>query len=172
MNNARRVRIVAAVLPSDRWHLRASAGIGALLLLAAGGSAALGQAARARATRTVSVRDRAELYAVRSYGNTLIEEGKATGTLAGTVKIRLNIDAARRTATAGFTIYTRGGSLSGGSSGSAHGGHGGWESFSGRMWLDHGTGRYRSASGSGKLYGSIYRRTDRLIVQEIGRLRY
>ena len=126
----------------------------------------------ARAGRVITVSDKSELHLVRAVGETLIEEGKATGTLAGKAKIRLNIDAAQGTATARFTLYTHGGTLSGHSSGSASGGHGGWESFSGTMRLDHGTGRYLHGSGTGRMYGAIYRRTDRLIVQYSGRLHY
>jgi hypothetical protein len=127
---------------------------------------------RANVARVVAVHDKGELHLVHAVGETLIEEGKATGTLAGTAKIGLNIDAARGTARAGFTLYLRNGTLSGHAQGAAHGGHGGWESFSGTMWLSHGTGLYAHASGSGKMYGAIYRRTDRLIVQESGRLHY
>ena len=141
----------------------------------AGASTALGAGfahRSARAARVISVNDKAELHLVHAFGETLVEEGKATGTLAGTAKIRLQIDAARASAKASFTFYVQGGTLSGHSSGRANGGHGGWESFSGTMSLDHGTGRYAHASGSGHMYGAIYRRTDKLIVQESGRLRY
>jgi hypothetical protein len=126
----------------------------------------------ARAAKMVSVRDKSELHLVRADGETLMEEGSATGTLPGTVKIRLNIDAAGGTARASFTLYLHDGTLSGQSSGRANGGHGGWESFNGTMRLTHGTRRYAHASGSGNMYGAIFRRTDKLIVQEYGRLRY
>jgi hypothetical protein len=120
----------------------------------------------------ISVRDNSELHLVRAIGNTLIEEGRATGTLPGSARIRLNIDVESGTATSRFTIYTHGGSLSGSARGEAHPGRGGWESFSGTTRLEHGTGRYAHASGTGKMYGALYRRNDRLIVQTIGRLRY
>jgi hypothetical protein len=118
----------------------------------------------------ISVHDSSELHLVHAVGNTLIEEGRARGTLPGTVRIRLNIDVERGTASSRFTIYTRGGSLSGYAQGEAHPGRGGWESFSGTTRLEHGTGRYAHASGTGKMYGALYRRNDRLIVQTIGRL--
>ena len=142
----------------------------ALLVLIAGAAAA--QAASAVTARVISVNDKAELHLVRAFGETLLEEGKATGTLPGTAKIRLHIDAARDSATASFTFYVHGGTLSGESSGQANGGHAGWESFSGAMHLNHGSGRYAHASGSGHMYGAIYRRTDKLIVQETGQLHY
>jgi hypothetical protein len=127
---------------------------------------------RAYQARVISVNDSSELHLVHAVGNTLIEEGRATGTLPGNVRIRLNIDVATGTATSHFTIYTRGGSLSGYARGEAHQGRGGWESFSGRTRLEHGTGRYAHASSTGTMYGALYRRTDRLIVQAFGRLRY
>jgi hypothetical protein len=120
----------------------------------------------------ISVRDSSELHLVHAVGNTLIEEGRVTGTLPGNGRMRLNIDAATGTATSRFTIYTRGGSLSGYARGEAHRGRGGWESFSGRTRIEHGTGRYAHASSTGTMYGALYRRTDRLIVQAFGRLRY
>jgi hypothetical protein len=150
--------------------------IGVLLITAAGGAALASGAERAgpmaHRARVVSVSDTAELHLVRAVGETLIEEGKAAGTLPGTVRTRINIDAAAGTARSGFTFYLRGGSLTGHASGTANPGRGGWESFSGTMRLDRGTGRYAHASGSGKMYGAIYRRNDRLKVQTIGRLRY
>jgi hypothetical protein len=173
--------IVAAlrrrITPARNVALRVSALLGLAAVLApalgaTGASAAPPLRAVARAAKVLAVRDRAELHRVRTFGETLIEEGKTTGTLAGTVKIRLNIDSERGTASAEFTLYLSGATLTGHSSGKANGGRGGWESFSGKMWLTRGTGRYAHASGSGNMYGAIYRRTDRLIVQEYGQLRY
>jgi hypothetical protein len=120
----------------------------------------------------LSVSDSSELHVVKAVGNTLIEEGSATGTLPGVVRIRLNINVETSSAASSFTLHTRGGTLIGHAAGTASPGHGGWESFAGKMWLDRGTGRYARASGSGHMYGALFRRTDRLRVQTIGRLRY
>jgi hypothetical protein len=120
----------------------------------------------------ISVRDSSELHLVKAVGETLLEEGRVTGTLPGSVRTQVNINAAAGTATSHFTFYLRGGSLTGHASGVANHGQGGWESFAGTMWLSRGTGRYAHASGSGKMYGALYRRNDRLKVQAIGRLRY
>jgi hypothetical protein len=84
----------------------------------------------------------------------------------------LNINVEAETATSGFTLYPRGGSVTGHAAGKATSGQGGWESFSGTYRLDRGTGRYAHASGSGNMYGALYRRNDRLIVQTIGHMRY
>jgi hypothetical protein len=132
-------------------------------------TAASPQALRAS---VVSVRDSSELHLVKAVGETLLEEGRVTGTLPGAVRTRVRINAGAGTATSRFTFYLHGGSLTGHASGVANAGHGGWESFAGTMWLDRGTGRYAHASGSGKMYGALYRPNDRLRVQTIGRLRY
>ena len=120
----------------------------------------------------LSVHDSSELHLVKAVGNTLIEEGKATGTLPGTVSTRLDINVEEGTATSSFTFHLRGGSLTGHASGSASPGRGGWESFSGTMLLTSGTGRFAHASGRGKMYGALYRRNDRLKVQTLGTLHY
>jgi hypothetical protein len=111
------------------------------------------------------------LHRVHVIGNTLIEEGKAKGTLKGRVKIRLTLEVERRSATSRLTMYLRGGDLLGHASGRATTGKEGWESFGGEMWIDHGTGRYAHASGSGQMYGALNRNSDVLIVQVTGRAR-
>jgi hypothetical protein len=170
---ARSAAIVARAAPRITICLGGSLlAIGALDVAVTSARDATARGARAHVAKTVSVRDRSELHLVRADGETLIEEGSATGTLSGTAKIRLYIDTAAGTARASFTLYLHDGTLSGQSSGKANGGHGGWESFSGTMRLTHGTRRYAHASGSGNMYGAIFRRTDKLIVQEYGRLRY
>jgi len=120
---------------------------------------------------TMAVSDHARLHGVGAYGNTLIEEGRVEGTLQGRVKVRLNIEVENRTATSRFTFYLRGGNVVGHASGRATTGEEGWESFGGEMWLDHGTGRYAHASGSGRMYGALNRNSDVLIVQVMGRAR-
>jgi len=126
----------------------------------------------ARLSRSLAVHDETTMHLVRAVGEALYEEGTATGTLPGTAKVQLHINAAKGSASATFTFFLRGGTLSGHSSGKASGGHNGWESFSGRMTLNRGTGKYAHASGSGNMYGAIYRRTDKLVVQDIGTLHY
>lgn len=123
------------------------------------------------AAHSTPIKDKATLHLVHSIGNTLIEQGNAKGTLKGHVKIRLHLDVGGNTATSHFIMYLPGGHLLGHASGRATMGKHGWESFSGTMKLDHGTGRYTHASGSGKMYGALNRRTDALIVQVIGHAR-
>jgi hypothetical protein len=122
----------------------------------------------ARTARSISIDDKSKLHRVQVIGNTLIEEGNAEGTLKGRVKIRLNLEAERSSATSHFAMYLSGGDLLGHANGKATAGKEGWESFGGEMWIDDGTGRYAHASGSGKMYGAINRHTDVLIVQVTG----
>jgi hypothetical protein len=121
-----------------------------------------------RTAHSISINDKSKLHRVQVIGNTLIEEGNAGGTLTGRVRIRLNIEAEGSSATSRFTMYLPGGDLFGHASGKATPGKEGWESFGGAMWIDHGTGRYAHASGTGKMYGALNRHTDVLIVQVTG----
>lgn len=121
----------------------------------------------ARAARSISIDDKATLHRVKAIGNTLIEEGDAEGTLKGHVKISLDLEEAG-SATSHFTLYLSGGDLLGHASGKATTPKGGWESFGGKMSIDHGTGRYAHASGSGKMYGALNRHTYVLDVQVAG----
>jgi len=120
----------------------------------------------------IPVKDKSKLHLIKAVGETLIEEGAASGTLPGRVRIQLNLNVEELTATSRFTLYVHGGTLTGQAAGKATSGHGGWESFSGKMTLSHGTGRYAHASGVGKMYGALYRRNDTLEVQTTGNLHF
>lgn len=164
-------------LEAGRWRLCAvavvaGAGIclAALPIDASAGSPAGPASIPARSARVTSVRDSAKLHLVHAVGSTLYEAGYATGTLPGSAKVSINIDASRDSATSTFTIQLHGGSISGRGSGTAHQGSGGWESFSGTDSHIHGIGRYAHASGSDKLYGAINRRNDEVDVQVVGKL--
>jgi hypothetical protein len=124
----------------------------------------------AMAARSTSINDKSTLHRVKTIGNTLIEEGNAEGTLKGRVKLSLDLEEVR-SATSHFVMYLQGGDLLGHATGKATIPKGYWESFGGNMWIDHGTGRYAHASGSGKMYGVLNRRTYVLIVQVTGRTR-
>jgi hypothetical protein len=121
----------------------------------------------AKAAHSISINDKSTLHRVKAIGNTLIEEGNAEGTLKGRVKISLDLEEVG-SATSHFVMYLPGGDLLGHASGKAAAPKGGWESFGGKMWIDHGTGRYAHASGSGKLYGALNRHTSVLVVQVMG----
>lgn len=123
----------------------------------------------ARAAGTLNVRDESRMHLVRESGSLLLEEGAATGTVPGSVKVRFQVGA---TVTAYFTIYARGGgSISGHGKGTLRS-TGTYATFGGTLSVTGGTGRYAHAHGSGGLYGAINRRTYALTVQTIGKLTY
>jgi hypothetical protein len=134
---------------------------------APGAAQATSKSPSARTAHSLSINDKSTLHRVKAIGNTLIEEGNAEGTLEGRVKISLDLEEVG-SATSHFTLYLPGGDLLGHANGKATTPKGGWESFGGKMWIDHGTGRYAHASGSGKMYGALNRHTYVLDVQVTG----
>jgi hypothetical protein len=132
--------------------------------------ASTGAAIAAHAARVQPVTDSASLSLVTADGNTLYEQGRASGNLPGTVEIAMTLG--DRTATSTFTIHTTGGTIGGHGTGKLHPGRGGYDSFGGTCEVTHGSGRFRGASGVCGLYGSIYRVEDALRVQVTGKLRY
>lgn len=116
---------------------------------------------------TLSISDKASLALTGGSGNTLIEEGAATGTLPGKAKVSLTI--ATTTATSKFTLYPRGGSISGSGTVRLHtGGSVAYASFSGSLRVGHGTGRYAHVSGAGNMYGVLNRENSSTKVEVIG----
>ncbi|MHB1569510.1 MAG: hypothetical protein ACYC0H_09935 [Solirubrobacteraceae bacterium] len=142
--------------------LTCSTGLVAAACVATGASAAKSQ----------NVDDAAHLHLIASHGgNALIETGKATGTLPGTVTVSLTIHT--RTANSSFTIAVKGGgSISGKGAGVLKTGKGGYASFGGSITVTGGTGKYAHASGKGGLYGTIYRLNDSMTVKVTGALHY
>jgi hypothetical protein len=127
---------------------------------------------RAHAGRALNVTDTAHLHFLRESGSQLVDEGAATGTLPGTVRVSFNVGA---TVTAAFTIYTHGGSLFGRGSGVLHKNKSQsdvYVSFGGSMSVSHGTGRYAHAHGQGGFYGVIDRNNYAVTIQTTGNLSY
>jgi hypothetical protein len=156
--------------PPSRRALTAAAATALCLApasLAAAGSAG---APAARAAKVIAVNDAAHMTLTNpsSASATLVEEGRATGSLPGTVRARLTVGA--NTVVAGFAIYLSGGTISGHSSAKLNAGRGEYASFSGALTVSHGSGHYAHASGSGELYGTINRNTDNATVQVRGNL--
>ena len=118
--------------------------------------------------RTLKATDTAHLRYVSASGSLLNEEGSATGTLPGSMRVHLNVGA---TFTGSFTIYTRGGSITGHGSATPHG-SGTYESFAGSLTVTGGTGRYAHAHGRAGLYGTFNRDNYALVIQTTGNLAY
>jgi hypothetical protein len=141
----------------------AAVALAAAILLAAPGAPAF-------AAHTLNVSDDAQLEFTGSHENTLLERGRASGTLPGAVRVSFTLHGLH--ATSRFTIYAKGGTISGVGNGRVKSGKTGYDSFGGSLRLTGGSGRYRGATGSGGLYGSLYKFNESLKVQVHGTLHY
>jgi hypothetical protein len=127
---------------------------------------------RAQSASTLAVTDTAHLRFVRESRSQLIDEGTATGTLPGSVRVSFNVDA---TIAATFTIYAHDGAIIGHGTGTLHQSKNRsdvYVSFAGTMRVAHGTGRYTHAHGSGGFYGVIDRHNYAVTIQTTGDLAY
>ncbi|HTZ85408.1 MAG TPA: hypothetical protein VMB05_01960 [Solirubrobacteraceae bacterium] len=124
----------------------------------------------ARAARSQHLTVTAHLHYVAAKGSYLIEEGSASGALAGKIRARVRITA---DITGSFTFYSNGGSVNGYGSAKLHE-SGSYASFGGTLKVLGGSGRYAHAHGSGNLYGVYDRRSPRLelTIQTTGSLSY
>jgi hypothetical protein len=149
----------------------------ALLLAAATGNATAGArsaeagARGAPAGRALDIREEGRLRFINSYGSELIDEGAATGTLPGKLRVHFLYDGSPEV-TAQFTISTGSGSISGRASARLADPTSPAPSFRGTFKTTGGSGRYAHVSGTGELSGVFTRRGYALAVQTIGRLRY
>jgi hypothetical protein len=121
----------------------------------------------AHVTRTLNGADTAYLHLVRP-GETLLEEGTATGTLPGRMRAVLNIGPLY---TGSFTIFTHNGRISGNGSATPHGA-GRYQSFVGWLNVTSGSGVYAHVRGRNNLYGVFDRRTYDVVVKTTGTLSY
>ncbi len=138
--------------------------IGAPALASSGG-------ASAHAARVLNVRDEGRLHYVRSSGEQIIDEGHATGSFAGWVKVRFLYNG-EPTVSARFTIYGSAGTVSARGTARLSSLTSPSPSFHGSMTITGGSGRYAHVHGGGELYGVYYRRSYALTVQAIGKLPY
>jgi hypothetical protein len=139
-----------------------------LLFLLAAAAPAGAVRREAHAARAVTASDTAKLRYISASGSLLFEEGKATGTLPGSMRVHFDVGA---TLSGSFTIYTRGGTIKGHGEATPHG-SGVYESFAGSLVASGGTGRFRHARGIARLYGTFNRDTYALLVQTTGRLSF
>jgi hypothetical protein len=135
---------------------------------AAGEPAPLAPHARAAASRSLRASDEAHLRYVSASGSMLYETGRARGTLPGAMHVHMHVGP---TFSGSFTIYASGGAIAGRGSAVPHG-VGVYESFAGSLTVTGGSGRFRHARGTAKLYGTFDRNTYALVIQTAGVLRY
>lgn len=141
---------------------------GALLASGVAGVHAATPSPHAHAARALKATDTAHLHYVSASGSLLLEEGAASGTLPGSMRVHLDVGA---TLSGSFTIYTRGGTIKGHGEATPHG-SGIYESFAGSLIATGGSGRYAHAHGRASLYGTFNRSTYALTVQTTGKLSY
>ncbi len=122
---------------------------------------------RAGAARTVFLNETGRLHLISKHGFTLNEQGSASGTIPGTIHVRLTAVSSSRV-TAEVNIYVHGSSLSGhGSAAYRRSGH--TASFAGSMSMGHGTGSYARAHGSNLSFsGTIAESSDAITVHVTG----
>ncbi len=133
---------------------------------------ALASHTRARsAARTLSLRDKGQLHAIKRGGSLLLQEGPVSGTLPGHVHAHVLYNGGP-IVTIQFTISTASGSLRGHGLGRLSNPRSSSPSFVGPLAITGGSGRYANASGRGRLYGVFYLSDDELIFQPVGQLNY
>lgn len=150
------------------WRRLADGAVLAALAVAVLCTQSAGVLAAARTARTERLAMSAHLRYLTARGAYLLEEGPASGPLAGTVKAHVRITA---DISGSFEFYPRDGSISGYGSATLHE-SGTYVSFGGTVRITGGTGRYAHARGGGGLYGVYNRRTLALTIQTTGSLSY
>jgi hypothetical protein len=126
------------------------------------------------AARVLNVRDEGHLRFIVSNGSEIIDEGPATGTVPGKVRVHFVYDG-EPAVSARFTIYGHGGSISGKAKGRLSNPTSPAPSFRGAFQITGGSGRYIHIHGTGELFGVFTRRGANkygLLVQTIGKLPY
>jgi hypothetical protein len=122
----------------------------------------------AAAASTINVNDEARLTLAQESGaEELQETGQAKGSLPGHVNGLLIVGADIKIS---FTLYPRGGSVSGRGTAAIHG-KGTYISFAGALKITRTGGRFARMHGGGQVYGVLNRETDNATVQVIGKLR-
>lgn len=120
----------------------------------------------------LNVHDEGHVHFITSYGSEIIDEGPATGSVPGTVKVYFVYDG-NPAVSARFTITTHAGSISGRANGRLSSPTSFTPSFHGAFKVTTGTGRYRHIHGIGELFGVFFRhRHYAMIVQTLAKLTY
>ena len=142
--------------------------LGITAAIVAAGLGMLALAGAVIAARALKASDTAHLHYISASGSLLYEQGGASGTLPGSMHVHFDVGA---TFTGSFTIYTRGGTITGHGTATPHG-SGVYESFAGTLVVSGGSGRYAHAHGRAGLYGTFDRDSYGLVVQTTGTLLY
>lgn len=155
-----RVRVVALALA-------------ALASAAAIGTGAAGAASpRATAAHTLDLKDSANLSLTSKKGFELKERGTAQGTLAGPIYIQLKVES-ERAVSARIQVDPSGGSLSATASGVYRVASSSTATFTGKLEVTGGSGRYSKAKGSGLSFsGAVHRPGDSVSVRVSGDMSY
>jgi len=121
------------------------------------------------AAREVNLQETGYLHAVGEPGDTILEEGHATGTYSCSITVHLTIGSGGK-GTAAFTVKPHGGSVSGtGTARFAQQGANGY--FGGTIAISHGTGSYAHAAGQNiGISGVVNRETFALTVHVHGKI--
>jgi hypothetical protein len=155
------------VVPSARATVAIAVAVGLGLASSASGASS----GRARAAATVSARDEGRLHLVKASGSLLIDEGPATGTIPGKVRVRFTYNG-NPSVSAQITIYGHAGTILAHGTGRLSSPTSPSPSFKGALSITGGTGRYAHAHGSGEMFGVFYRRSYAITVQTRGVLHY
>jgi hypothetical protein len=161
---------VATAIVASAGCLAYGAGPGAQIGSAAPAKRAAGGGPSAKAARTIAFSETARLHSVSRGGNSLEEEGHATGTYDCSISVHLVIVSAERVS-ATFTVKPRGGTVSGSGSAKLEG-EGATGYFGGSLAITKGTGIFARASGRNiGLSGTFNRETFSATVRVHGAVR-
>jgi hypothetical protein len=122
------------------------------------------------AARVLNVNDAGHLRFIASDGSEIIDEGPATGTVPGTLRVHFVYNG-EPTVSARFTISGHSGSISGRAKGTLNNLTSPAPSFRGAFTITGGTRGYAHIHGTGELFGVFTRRGKNkyaLVVQAIG----
>jgi hypothetical protein len=153
---------------SRRRRASALALLGVAMCLSLGGFPSPISSASASRTHSVQLTVSAHLHYVSSKGSYLLEEGPATGALAGVVRAKLRVTAG---ISGSFTFLPHGEAINGVGSATLHE-SGTYASFGGSLKILGGTGRYAHAHGEGGLYGVFNRQSLAVTIKTTGSLSY
>jgi hypothetical protein len=160
-----RKQVVEVNHQSARSRLLRGATVAAVLCLivflalgSLGHSVTRARAASGHAARAIALDESGNLHLTSRHGFTLNEQGRGSGTIAGTIYVHLKIVSTSRV-TAEVNIYPQSGSISGYGTAGYHR-EGAKGSFSGSLSINRGTGSYDHAQGSNLSFSGTIQRSN------------